>query len=126
METKETKAKEICPTTAFKRVQEGALLVDVREKNEVAELAFDVPKIIHIPLSKFEERYMEIPANEEVILVCQGGSRSLKATYFLMNQGYTNVSNMHSGIIRWVQRGFPTIGNTNTITASSCCSSSCC
>lgn len=125
METTEIKAKEICPTTTFKRVQEGALLVDVREKNEVAELAFDVPKIIHIPLSEFEDRFMEIPANEEVILVCQGGSRSLKATYFLMNHGYTNVSNMHSGIIRWVQRGFPTIGNT-TITSSSCCSSSCC
>jgi hypothetical protein len=49
MET-QTLVREICPTTTQSWVSEGALLVDVREANEIAELAFDVPIILEIPL----------------------------------------------------------------------------
>jgi rhodanese-related sulfurtransferase len=125
METIE-KAKEICPTTTFGRVKEGALLVDVRENDEVAQAAYDVPNIIHIPLSEFEERYAEVPKDQEVIMVCKGGGRSLKATYFLMNHGYTNVVNMQHGIVRWAAKGFPMIGSLEIKEQanSSCCSTS--
>ncbi len=39
MET-QTLVNEICPTTTQGKVKEGALLVDVREKDEVAQLAY--------------------------------------------------------------------------------------
>jgi rhodanese-related sulfurtransferase len=58
------KAKEVCPTTTQGLIKNGALLVDVREWNEVKELAFDVPNIMVIPLSEFEERYQEIPKDK--------------------------------------------------------------
>ncbi len=127
-------AKEICPTTTMKKLSEGAILVDVRENDEVNELSYDVPHLIHIPLSEFEDRFNEVPKDKEVILVCRSGGRSLKATYFLMNHGWTNVYNMQHGLIRWVQKGFPTIGNTGAVASTggdSCCSngssgSSCC
>lgn len=128
-------AKEICPTTTMKRIAEGAILVDVREVNEVSELSYDVPNTLNIPLSEFETRYTEVPKDQEVILVCKSGGRSLKATYFLMNHGWTNVSNMQHGMIRWVQKGFPTKGATNSLqentSGGSCCGStptntSCC
>ncbi|MDZ7879791.1 MAG: rhodanese-like domain-containing protein [Saprospiraceae bacterium] len=144
MEVKE-KAKEICPTTTLGRVQQGALLVDVREKEEVAELAYDVPNIMNIPLSIFEENFTQIPQDREVIMVCRSGGRSLKASYFLMNHGYTHVINMQHGMLRWAEKGFPTKGSVQvqntqsgeccspsaTPTNSSCCSpksdgSSCC
>jgi rhodanese-related sulfurtransferase len=122
--------KEICPTTTQEWVKNGALLVDVRENDEVETLAFDVPNIINIPLSIFEERFAEIPKDKEVVLVCKGGSRSLRATGFLVNHGYEKVVNMKHGIIRWVQKGFPTKGDVNSLIDndnSSCCtSSSCC
>jgi rhodanese-related sulfurtransferase len=124
METKT--AVEICPTTTQAHVKAGALLVDVREKNEVAQLAYDVPNIVNIPLSEFEERYHELPKDKELVMVCRGGGRSLKATYYLMNMGYENVVNMQHGIVRWVQRGFPTKGDTNSVLAKSDSSSSCC
>lgn len=123
MEIKE-KAIEICPTTTYKRVQEGALLVDVRENDEVQELAYDVPNILQIPLSEFEERFNEIPQDREVVLVCRSGGRSLKATYYLMNHGYTNVANMQHGMLRWAEKGFPIKGNSSTKNATgSCCES---
>ena len=120
--------KEICPTTTQEWVKNGALLVDVREKEEVIELAFDVPNLIHIPLSEFEDRFNEIPKDQDVVMVCKGGSRSLRAAGFLVNHGYTKVVNMQHGIVRWVQKGFPTQGNTTLILGSdSCCSTpGCC
>lgn len=123
----QTLVKEICPTTTQEWVKKEALLVDVREKDEVSELAYDVPNIINIPLSEFETRFNEIPKDKDVIMVCKGGSRSLRATGFLVNHGFTNVVNMQHGIARWVQKGFPTKGNTAVVTGSdSCCSTSGC
>lgn len=126
---KQTLVKEICPTTTQDWVKNGALLVDVREKEEVEQLAYDVPNIINIPLSVFEDHYTEIPKDKEVVMVCRSGARSLRAAGFLINHGYTNVVNMGHGIIRWVQKGFPTRGNTASVTGNqgSCCSTDeCC
>lgn len=123
----QTLVKEICPTTTQSWVKEGALLIDVREKDEVEQLAYDVPNIINIPLSEFEERFNEIPTNQKVVMVCKGGGRSLRAAGFLVNHGFENVVNMQHGIARWVQKGFPTKGDTTIVTGDgSCCSSSGC
>lgn len=123
-------AKEICPTTTNKKVSEGAILVDVREKDEVSTLSYDVPNLIHIPLTEFEDRFKEVPKDKEVVMVCRSGGRSLKATYFLMNHGWTNVSNMEHGLIRWVKKGFPTKGDKSAVSEknqdSGCCGTSCC
>jgi rhodanese-related sulfurtransferase len=121
-------AKEICPTTTMGKIKEGALIVDVREPNEVAELAFDVPNIINVPLSEFENSFKEIPKDQEIVMVCREGNRSLKTTYFLMNHNYPNVYNMRDGITKWVKKGFPTKGNVGALlNADSCdCSSSNC
>lgn len=125
---KQTLVKEICPTTTQESVKNGALLVDVREKEEVEQLAYDVPNIINIPLSVFEDHYTEIPKDKEVIMVCRSGARSLRAAGFLINHGYTKVVNMEHGIIRWVQKGFPTKGDTTSVTGNqgSCCSTDGC
>ena len=119
----QTLVKEICPTTTQEWVKKGALLVDVREKNEIKEVAYDVANIINIPLSEFEERFNEIPKNQDVVMVCRDGGRSLRAAGFLVNHNYTNVVNMQHGIVRWVQKGFPTKGSISVLTDSdSCCS----
>lgn len=39
-----TQIKSICPTTTAQLKKEGAILVDVREQNELDELSFDVKK----------------------------------------------------------------------------------
>lgn len=120
--------KEICPTTTQEWVKNGALLVDVREKHEVEELSFDVPNIINIPLSEFEERFTEIPKDQYVVMVCKSGGRSLRSAGFLINHGYdpNKVVNMKHGIIRWVQKGFSTKGNSAIVNtdSSGCCDTS--
>lgn len=117
-------AKEVCPTTTQRLLQEGYTLVDVREHDEIAQLAFDVPQLIIMPLSEFEQRYAELPKDRPLILACHNGSRSLRATYYLMNKGYTNVTNMKFGMERWVAKGFPIQGDPGalaTMPSSECC-----
>jgi len=55
-------AKEVCPTTTQGLLREGAILVDVRERDEIAELAFDVPGLIIMPLSELEAAMPSCPA----------------------------------------------------------------
>ncbi|ODU98231.1 MAG: hydrolase [Rubrivivax sp. SCN 70-15] len=103
-------AREVCPTTTRRLLAEGALLVDVREIAEVAQLAFDVPGVLLMPMSELEQRFAELPRDRELVLVCQVGTRSLKANYFLMYQGYTKVANMEGGLFKWARKGFPIKG----------------
>jgi rhodanese-related sulfurtransferase len=119
--------KEICPTTTQKWIKDGALIVDVRETNEVAALGFDVPYLMNIPLNEFEGSYNTIPREKNVVLVCQSGTRSHRAEGFLVNHGYEKVVNMQHGMNKWQERGFPVIGKTKPESEdSSCCSSGGC
>ena len=118
-------AKEICPTTTQTMLKEGAILVDVRERDEIAALSFDVSSLIVMPMSELESRFAELPKDVPLILACRKGVRSLKATYFLMFHGYTNVTNMKFGIERWVVRGFPVKGDPGVLENApdtGCCS----
>jgi rhodanese-related sulfurtransferase len=121
-------AREVCPTTSQRLLKGCALLVDVREPDEVAQVAFAGCDVMNIPLSQFEDRWQEIPRDRDVILACAVGARSLKATYFLMYQGYDRVANMNPGIARWVAKGFPFTGSAEvaggSAAASSCCGGS--
>ena len=125
-------AREVCPTTTRRWLAEGALLVDVRELAEVAQQAFDVPGVLLLPLSELEQRFAELPRDRDLVLACQVGARSLKATYFLMYQGYTRVANLEGGLVKWASKGFPVRGTQPAAAAAGCCgggtqsASSCC
>lgn len=117
-------AKQVCPTTTRRLVGEGALLLDVRERAEVARTAFDVPAIVNIPITELEQRWSELPRDREIVLVCETGARSLKATYYLQYHGFQRVSNMQDGLLKWMRKGFPVIGERYDAPAaatSSCC-----
>ncbi len=116
-----TQAIEICPTTTLGKVKEGALIVDVRSKSEVKNVTFDVPNYLNIPIEEFEERYSEILKDQEIVMVCLSGERSLRTTYFLMNVGYKNVYNMRNGIIKWASKGFPIKGDVSNIVLTESC-----
>jgi rhodanese-related sulfurtransferase len=100
--------KEINPIEAQQLVNENAYLLDVREDQEVEELAYDVKNLIHIPLSQLQDRINEVPTDIEVIVGCRSGARSYRATEFLLHNGYQDVKNLKFGIIGWSQDGLPT------------------
>jgi rhodanese-related sulfurtransferase len=120
--------KELCPSSIQSLLQDGALFVDIRESEEVERVSYGLPNIIYIPMSKLEERYKEIPNNQEVIIACSSGTRSIRVATFLAYRGYENITSMKEGLIRWVLKGYPTIGETSDIlrmNANTSCSSGC-
>jgi rhodanese-related sulfurtransferase len=90
---------------AKKRVENGAVLVDVREQHEFDEAR--IPGSILIPLSQFQQRYEELPKDKELVMQCRSGARSGQATEFLLANGYTDVVNMAGGILAWKEANLP-------------------
>lgn len=94
--------------TALARLEAGtALLIDVRERGEVARAAFDAPQVVQMPLSEFERRYRELPRDRELIMACASGGRSFQAMQFLVHHGWCHVSNLQGGIGVWMTHGLP-------------------
>lgn len=96
----QTLAPEIDLQAAHERAKENALFVDVREWNEILQAAYDVPNVVILPMSEWEARYTDLPKDRELIIVCRGGGRSLRATEFLLRRGYQRVANLRGGILR--------------------------
>ena len=126
MEITDKRIKEVCPTSTQELIKRDYLILDVREEAEVNELSFDVPKILYIPLSELEDRINEIPKDEKIIVACLTGERSFRVVSFLQNNGFTNLINMKKGLEKWVQKGYPTIGNESMIPKHTCCGGSHC
>jgi rhodanese-related sulfurtransferase len=91
---------------AGKMLDNGAVLVDIREWEEVETVAFDAKEILHLPYSHLSERLDEIPAQREVIIGCRSGKRSLEAVLFLRERGYERVYSLRGGINEWIAGDF--------------------
>ena len=83
----------------------GPLLVDVREPDEFATERAD--GAVLLPLSVFAERHGELPRDRPLLMICQSGSRSMSATMFLLQRGWTDVRNVDGGTTAWVRAGLP-------------------
>lgn len=100
-------AKDLSPTAALRVLDEGAVLIDVRERRELEVASFDYVGVMNIPLSEFQARWQEVPEDKHAIIACEVGARSLQAANFLRHHGYTRVSNLIGGIARWGAEGLP-------------------
>ena len=96
---------EIDVLEAKTRVQDGAVLVDVREQHEFDEA--HIPGSLLIPLSDFPARFAELPKDKPLVMQCRSGARSLQAAQYLQENGYADVVNMAGGILAWEQAELP-------------------
>lgn len=93
-------------TEAQDLLEEGALLIDVRETNEWNEAR--IPGAVLKPMSEINEWYADLPRDTEIIVQCRTGSRSAHVVHALMTQaGFENVTNLTGGIVAWAHAGLP-------------------
>ena len=45
----------------------------------------------------------ELPQDDEIVVLCHHGHRSLHVVDFLVRQGFQNVYNLHGGIDAWAR-----------------------
>ncbi|TAK42636.1 MAG: rhodanese-like domain-containing protein, partial [Saprospiraceae bacterium] len=113
--------EQVGPIKATLMVRNGALMVDVREKDEVAELAYDVENIINIPLSELESRLSEIPKDKQLVMACRSGNRSRQAANILIKNGYTNLVNLEGGMLAWQEKNLAVIQGGKSTKKAACC-----
>jgi rhodanese-related sulfurtransferase len=96
---------EVGPREAQRRIEAGALHVDVREPDE--HRLVRIPGALLLPLSEFMERYEgELPHDREIVVSCRSGARSGRATAFLRGHGFDAV-NLAGGILAWQDDDLP-------------------
>lgn len=81
------------------------MVVDVREPEEYEQ--GHVPGAINLPQADLASRLDELPRGSPLILICRSGARSLRATQFLRQVGFEQVTNVQGGTLAWKAVGKP-------------------
>jgi rhodanese-related sulfurtransferase len=84
------------------------LLLDVREDDEWE--AGHIEGSLHIPLMQLAHRFGEVATTGQTLVVCRVGSRSARATAYLVQQGVDAV-NLAGGLAAWAAASRPLVSD---------------
>ena len=90
---------------ATRLINDGAVIVDVREPAEYA--AGRLNNATNIPVADMEKRAGDIASGKPVLVYCNGGQKSGKAAALLKKAGREQVFSLSGGIDAWKQAGLP-------------------
>jgi sulfur-carrier protein adenylyltransferase/sulfurtransferase len=95
--------------TQLKELMDSAnppYLLDVREVHE-----FSIAHIngVNIPLSELNERILELPTDQSIVVHCKSGLRSQKAIALLKQKGFNQLKNLEGGLLAWQMEIDPTL-----------------
>lgn len=79
-------------------------LIDVREPAEYAEKNMGATLIPLGRIMSMQVDELEDLRNEEIIIHCRSGMRSMQACMMLEQMGFTNTVNVEGGILAWVEK----------------------
>ena len=82
-------------------------ILDVRNPEEFQICR--IPGSTLLPLPELPQRFKELNPDQEMVIHCKSGMRSLKAMNFLRQQGFRNVKNLKGGILAWADRIDPSV-----------------
>lgn len=74
--------------------------IDVRTPGEYKENHRKPFK--NIPLTQLAKQSKELNKDKEVVVICQTGMRSMRASKILKKQGFEKVANVKGGMSTWV------------------------
>ena len=86
------------------RQAEGDCLIDIREIYEWNRGR--AAGAVHIPMASLVAAMVNYGKEQEVMLICASGNRSLTAAQRLIDLGYKAVS-VHGGTTAWKSAGYP-------------------
>jgi rhodanese-related sulfurtransferase len=106
---REPAAPAVGPEEAARRVDEGAVLLDVREPDEWH--AGHAPNAVHVPLAALAASVDRLDKDQPVVAVCRVGGRSERAAAALIQRGYDAV-NLAGGMQAWHAAGMAVVTDT--------------
>jgi len=97
----------ITVTDAAQRFDQGAFLLDVRTVEEWNQGHID--GAVLIPLDQLSGRINELPADQDVLIICRSGNRSGQARDLLRAAGLKRTTSISGGINAWIAKGLPVV-----------------
>jgi rhodanese-related sulfurtransferase len=98
--------KTIDAATAAKLVDEGALLVDVREADEFQQAR--IPGSVNVALSEFEASDIPAADGQPIVFFCRSGNRTtVHAARLAARAADAGTYVLGGGIIEWAEAGLP-------------------
>jgi rhodanese-related sulfurtransferase len=101
--------KRFIPTKGVKQITTTELkthlkdktkqFIDVRTPGEYK--ARNIREFKNIPLHQLANKASELSKDKEVVIICQSGMRSSKASKVLKKQGFEQVTNVKGGMSAW-------------------------
>lgn len=87
------------------------IVLDVREPWELqtASVKADGFELLPMPMRSVPARYLELDRSQPIACLCHHGARSAQVAHFLINNGFTEVVNIHGGIHAWSQERDPSV-----------------
>ena len=92
---------EISPQELKQKLDESesVFLLDVREPSEYDIVHLDSAQLI--PLNTLPHHVESLPSDQEIVVYCHHGTRSLYAVAYLHQNGFTEAKNLIGGIDQW-------------------------
>lgn len=79
--------------------EKGFQFVDVRTQGEFGQ--YYIPGFKNIPLHQLSKKASTLKKDKEVVVICQSGMRSKKASKVLKKQGFKQITNVKGGVSTW-------------------------
>jgi rhodanese-related sulfurtransferase len=106
--------REVPPDEVADLVAAGAVLLDVRERDELVSEGI-IPGALHAPRGLLEwcvdpqsaTFIKALDPQRPVIIYCRSGNRSALAAQVMEKMGYGDVTSLQGGIVRWKTEGRP-------------------
>lgn len=98
------------PSISASEVAADTVVLDVREDDEWQ--CGHIEGALHIPLTQLMERYGEVPADVDVVVVCRTGGRSYRAVQWLNQNGFEAV-NLLGGMAAWDEARLPMVSESD-------------
>ena len=86
---------------------EAVFLLDVREPIEYDIVHLEGAQLIS--LNTLPHHIERLPSDQEIVVYCHHGTRSLYATAYLHQNGFTDAKNLIGGIDQWAAEIDPTL-----------------
>jgi rhodanese-related sulfurtransferase len=102
--------RNVSVAEALELIDDGALILDVREDNEWE--SGRAANATHIALNAVPDHVTEFPKDRVILCVCRSGARSGRATKFLVDEGFDAV-NLEGGMLAWSAEGEPIEGDVD-------------
>ena len=102
-----SKVETVTPERAVKMIDDGAVLIDIREANEYARE--NIPGARHHALSQLNARHPAREGDTVLIFHCKSGARTnMNAGKLAARAGDCDVYLLGGGIEAWKRAGLPT------------------